>query len=64
MRASSFFAPLFIAATVVAQAVEEGIAPDAPPPTGCKTDVDGNFTIGTLKIGHKSKRETAQEVNK
>ncbi|OAL46598.1 hypothetical protein IQ07DRAFT_590708 [Pyrenochaeta sp. DS3sAY3a] len=62
MRASSFFAPLFLAATVAAQAVEEGIAPDTPPPAGCETNVDGNFTIGTLKIEHKSKRETAQEA--
>ncbi|KAL6709170.1 DRAP deaminase [Coniothyrium glycines] len=63
MRASSFVAPLFLAATTLAQAVEEGIAPASSPPSGCKTTVDGTFEIGTLENPTlKSKRETAQEA--
>ncbi|KAF2024789.1 hypothetical protein EK21DRAFT_50571, partial [Setomelanomma holmii] len=48
--------------TVSAQAVEDGIAPSSPPPSGCELNASGNFTIGTLKFGHssKSKRESAQ----
>lgn len=63
MRASSFIAPLFFAATSLAQGVEEGIAPSSSAPDGCDTTVDGNFTIGTLKIASQTKRETAQEVS-
>jgi hypothetical protein len=62
MRATSFLAPLFFAATTLAQAVEEGIAPSSPPPEGCKTTIDGNFTIGVLNGFHSSKRETAEQV--
>ncbi|CAO2655291.1 Nn.00g103550.m01.CDS01 [Neocucurbitaria sp. VM-36] len=62
MRASSFLAPLFFAATSLAQGVEEGIAPSESAPDGCETTAQGNFTIGTLKIESKAKRETAQEA--
>lgn len=63
MRASTFLAPLFFAATSLAQGVDEGIAPSSGPPDGCESTVEGNFTIGTLKIEHHSKRETAQQVS-
>jgi hypothetical protein len=63
MRASSFFAPLFFAASSLAQAVEEGIEPSSPAPKGCKTTVKGNFTIGVENFfSARSKRETAQQV--
>lgn len=62
MRASTIIAPLFFAATSLAQAVEEGIAPDAPAPEGCLTTVETPFRIGTLENPDLSKRETAQEV--
>lgn len=63
MRTSAVLAPLFFAATSLAQAVEEGIAPSSPPPSGCQSNANGNFTIGTLKVGHhNSKRESAVEV--
>lgn len=63
MRISSFLAPLVVAATTLAQAVEEGIAPSAGPPDGCQTTVDGTFEIGTLENPTlKHKRETAEEV--
>jgi hypothetical protein len=62
MRTSQFLAPLFFAATSVAQAVEEGIAPDAAVPEGCRTTVEGKFTIGTLENPALNRRETAQEV--
>ncbi|KAH7067518.1 hypothetical protein BKA63DRAFT_522286 [Paraphoma chrysanthemicola] len=60
MRFTSFAVPVLVAATVSAQAVEEGIAPSSPPPSGCQINASSNFTIGTLKFGHTSKRETAQ----
>ena len=48
---------------VSAQAVPEGIAPEAPPPPGCKQTVDGNFTIGiAVFASNKARRETAVEV--
>jgi hypothetical protein len=64
MRTSTIIAPLFLAATTLAQDVEEGIAPSAPAPSGCEPNANGNFTIGTLKVQHasKSKRESAVEV--
>jgi hypothetical protein len=62
MRTSTIFAPLFLAATTLAQAVEEGIAPDAPAPEGCQTTVDTPFRIGTLENPTLKRRETAQEV--
>jgi hypothetical protein len=63
MRASSFFAPLFFAASSLAQAVPEGIEPSSPAPDGCETTVEGKFTIGVENFfSAKSKRETAQEV--
>ncbi|KAF1921525.1 hypothetical protein BDU57DRAFT_437640 [Ampelomyces quisqualis] len=62
MRTTSFLAPLLFAATSLAQAVEEGIAPSSPPPAGCKSNANVNFTIGTLKFGHSTKRESAVEA--
>ncbi|KAJ4347720.1 hypothetical protein N0V95_005174 [Ascochyta clinopodiicola] len=63
MRASSFFAPLFFAASSLAQGVEEGIEPSSSAPAGCKTTVKGNFTIGVENFfSARSKRETAQEA--
>jgi hypothetical protein len=63
MRTSTVFAPLLFAATTLAQAVEEGIEPSAPAPENCQINAVGNFTIGTLKVGHHSKRESAVEVS-
>jgi hypothetical protein len=62
MRTSTIFAPLFLAATGLAQAVEEGIAPDASAPEGCQTTVETPFRIGTLENPTLNRRETAQEV--
>jgi hypothetical protein len=63
MRTSEILAPLFFAATALAQGPPEGIAPSTAPPSGCQPNASGNFTIGTLKVGHSnSKRETAREV--
>jgi hypothetical protein len=62
MRTSTVFAPLLFAASGLAQAVQEGIAPSASPPSGCQLNAVGNFTIGVLKVGHHSKRESAVEV--
>jgi hypothetical protein len=63
MRASGFLAPLFFAASSLAQAVPEGIEPSSPAPAGCETTVKGNFTIGVENFfSAKSKRETAQQV--
>ncbi|KAH7139127.1 hypothetical protein B0J11DRAFT_35800 [Dendryphion nanum] len=47
--------------TVFAQAVPEGIAPEAPPPPGCRQTVDGNFTIG-IAVLPLARRETAAEA--
>ncbi|KAI4636961.1 hypothetical protein J4E93_010751 [Alternaria ventricosa] len=63
MRTSTIFAPLFLAATGLAQAVEEGIAPDASAPEGCKTTVETPFRIGTLENPSLRRRETAQEAS-
>jgi hypothetical protein len=63
MHASHFLAPLLFAATTAAQAVPEGIAPSVAAPSECRTTADGNFTIGTLKVGHHARRETAMEVS-
>jgi hypothetical protein len=63
MRASSLVAPFLLVASSLAQAVEEGIAPDSGAPDGCKTTVRGNFTIGVQNFfAAGAKRETAQEV--
>jgi hypothetical protein len=63
MRTSTILAPLFLAATSIAQGVEEGIAPSQGPPPDCEPNANGNFTIGTLKVHHASKkRESAVEV--
>ncbi|OAL05491.1 hypothetical protein IQ06DRAFT_210557 [Phaeosphaeriaceae sp. SRC1lsM3a] len=62
MRSTSFLGPLFFAATSLAQAVPVGISPSSPPPSGCESNAISNFTIGTLKFGHKSKRESAVEA--
>ncbi|KAJ4990814.1 covalently-linked cell wall protein [Stagonosporopsis vannaccii] len=63
MRASSFLAPLFLAASSLAQAVEEGIEPSSSAPAGCERDVKGNFTIGVQNFfSGRSRRETAQQA--
>lgn len=63
MRTSNFFAPLFLAAHSLAQAVEEGIEPALSAPAGCERSVNGNFTIGVENFfAPKDKRETAQQV--
>lgn len=62
MRTSALLTTLFLAATTLAQAVEEGIAPGAHIPMGCRTSIDGPFRIGTLENPALRKRESAQEV--
>ncbi|KAH6641998.1 hypothetical protein C7974DRAFT_93435 [Boeremia exigua] len=63
MRTSSILAPLFFAASSLAQAVEEGIEPSTPAPAGCLRTVEGNFTIGVENFfAPRSKRETAQQA--
>lgn len=63
MRASSLLAPLLLAASCMAQGVEEGIEPSSPAPAGCETTVKGNFTIGVENFfAPRPKRETAQQV--
>lgn len=52
----------FASMTAVAQAVPEGIAPEGGPPEGCRTSVDGEFTIGIGVMGRRGRRETATEV--
>lgn len=50
--------------SVFAQAVPEGIAPEAPPPPGCKQTVNGNFTIGiAVFVSNKARRETVAEAS-
>lgn len=61
MRASSILAALAFAATAFADDVPEGIAPEEPPPEGCETTAEGNFTIG-YEPAPSRKRETAVEV--
>ncbi|KAF2825698.1 hypothetical protein CC86DRAFT_406970 [Ophiobolus disseminans] len=61
MRLLVAAAPLFLAASTLAQGPPEGIAPSSAPPSGCELNASGNFTIGTLKVGHK-KRESAMEA--
>ncbi|KAF2743559.1 hypothetical protein M011DRAFT_471307 [Sporormia fimetaria CBS 119925] len=51
---------LLSASSALAQAVPEGIAPDAPPPAGCETSVPRPFTLGIKNLFRK--RETAQEA--
>jgi hypothetical protein len=64
MRSSDVLAPLFFAASTLAQGPPEGIAPSSQPPSGCEPNSNGNFTIGTLKLPHgNQKRETAVEVS-
>ncbi|KAI2484539.1 hypothetical protein Ptr902_03479 [Pyrenophora tritici-repentis] len=63
MRTSTLFAPLFLAATTLSQAVPEGISPDSPAPEGCKTTIETPFRIGTLENPSLDKRETAQEAS-
>ncbi|KAF1357482.1 hypothetical protein EJ07DRAFT_181302 [Lizonia empirigonia] len=63
MRASSFLAPLFFAASSLAQGVAEGIEPSSPAPAGCETTVKGNFTIGVENFfASKFKRESAEKA--
>ncbi|KAF2838484.1 hypothetical protein M501DRAFT_974929 [Patellaria atrata CBS 101060] len=50
MRLSIALSGLAFATAVLCQAVEEGIAPDSPPPAGCETDFDGSFTLNVLLI--------------
>lgn len=59
MRTTTLLAPLFFAATTLAQGVAEGIAPDSSAPEGCKTTVSGKFMIGTLENPSLNKRESA-----
>ncbi|CAA9959449.1 hypothetical protein CFE70_002883 [Pyrenophora teres f. teres 0-1] len=63
MRTSTIFAPLFLAATTLSQAVPEGISPDSDAPSGCKTTVETPFRIGTLENPTLKKRESGQEAS-
>jgi hypothetical protein len=63
MHAFTFIAPFLFIASSLAQAVEEGVAPDSDIPQGCEASVQGNFTIGVQNFfAAAAKRETAQEV--
>ena len=63
MHAFTLVAPFIFAASSLAQAVEEGVAPNEDIPQGCETTVRGNFTIGVQNFfAAAAKRETAQEV--
>ncbi|KAF1834711.1 hypothetical protein BDW02DRAFT_639155 [Decorospora gaudefroyi] len=62
MRTSTFLAPLFLAATSLAQGPPEGVEPKASAPEGCKRTVDGTFVLGTLENPSLRRRETAQEA--
>jgi hypothetical protein len=45
-----------------AQGVTDKVAPPAPPPEGCKPNVDGKFEIAVLEIGSTQKRDTILQV--
>ncbi|KAF2260375.1 hypothetical protein CC78DRAFT_448795, partial [Lojkania enalia] len=46
----------------LADTVPVGIAPPESAPEGCVDTADGNFTIGTLALSAKRKRESASEA--
>ncbi|OCL06844.1 hypothetical protein AOQ84DRAFT_223419, partial [Glonium stellatum] len=52
---------LTLAATALAQAVSEGIAPSAPAPSGCKTSYTGNFTLNTASIATTQQNAVSSE---
>ncbi|KAF2797362.1 hypothetical protein K505DRAFT_235702 [Melanomma pulvis-pyrius CBS 109.77] len=62
MRTSSILAAISLIASSFAQGPPEGVAPPDPSPPGCEDTATGKFTIGTLLLSSKHKRESAQEV--
>ena len=63
MRPSIILSTLCLAATAVAQAVSEGIAPSAAAPSGCKPNFSGNFTLNTASIVNTQKNEVSEVCN-
>lgn len=63
MRPSIILSTLCLAATAVAQAVSEGIAPSAAAPSGCKPNFSGNFTLNTASIVNTQKNEVSEVVD-
>ena len=60
MRSSIILFILCPAATAVAQAVSEGIAPSAAAPSGCKPNFSGNFTLNTASIANTQEKEVSE----
>ncbi|KAF2011574.1 hypothetical protein BU24DRAFT_284207 [Aaosphaeria arxii CBS 175.79] len=49
--------------SILAQAVEEGIAPSAPPPPGCEQTIESNFTIGiATQLGSHGRRDSTSAL--
>lgn len=63
MRSSIILSTLCLAATAVAQAVSEGIAPSAAAPSGCNPNFSGNFTLNTASIANTQKNEVSEVVD-
>ena len=63
MKFSIILSTLCLAATAVAQAVSEGIAPSAAAPSGCKPNFSGNFTLNTASIANIQENETPEVCN-
>lgn len=60
---SSILSTLCLAATAVAQAVSEGIAPSAAAPSGCQPNFSGNFTLNTASIADTQKNQVSEVVD-
>ncbi|OCK94652.1 uncharacterized protein K441DRAFT_659487 [Cenococcum geophilum 1.58] len=63
MRSSIILSTLCLAATAVAQAVSEGIAPSAAAPSGCQPNFSGNFTLNTAAIANTRKNEASEVID-
>ena len=60
---SSILSTLCLAATAVAQAVSEGIAPSAAAPSGCQPNFSGNFTLNTASIASTQENQVSEVCN-
>jgi len=63
MRPAIIISTFCLAATAVAQAVSEGIAPSATAPSGCKPNFSGNFTLNTASISSIQAKQVSDVVN-